>query len=136
MDVQTEPLRRWMVEVERTFQVLIERMTPGYEKEHATSLMAALQKQRAEVLVEPALAQEPEPEWVAVESSNIAMVKYDDAACALSVRFANGGVYRYDGVSPEAWRAFMAAPSLGSYLARHIKGTYPYVKLEPEEVPS
>jgi len=56
-----------------------------------------------------------------VQSSNIKAVGYDTDSETLIVQFHNGGTYLYAGVSAKTHQAFMAAPSLGSYLHKHVK---------------
>lgn len=61
-----------------------------------------------------------------VQSSNVASIGYDPAGLVLEVEFKDGNVYRYAGVSPNAYAALMAAKSIGSHLHSHfIDGTYP-----------
>jgi len=45
------------------------------------------------------------------------------------VVFKNGGVYRYDGVPGAVFAEMAIAASRGSYLAKNIKGKYPYSKV-------
>lgn len=66
-------------------------------------------------------------EMVNVTSSNIAAVGYE--AETLTVRFRNGGEYRYSGVPVEVYAALMAAESKGGYLARNISHKYLAVKV-------
>jgi len=44
-----------------------------------------------------------------------------------------GKVYRYADVGPEAYKAFMAAPSLGSHFLKEIKPAHACTKVEPEK---
>ncbi len=55
-----------------------------------------------------------------VQSSNITHVGYDPAAKRLTVAFKSGGIYDYDGVSPETHQLFMAADSKGKHFRDHI----------------
>ncbi len=59
-------------------------------------------------------------------SSNIAQATYDEAGEILTVKFADGSTYQYDGVPRDVWLGLQHAPSAGSYLARQIKGRFNY----------
>lgn len=64
---------------------------------------------------------------VSVLSSNVAAIGHDAQRAVLFVRFHDGArLYRYDGVQLDVYRAFLAAPSKGHFLARHVKGNYPH----------
>jgi KTSC domain-containing protein len=65
-----------------------------------------------------------------VSSSNLASVGYDDAGQVLEVEFRHGGVYQYTGVSAAVFGEFLAADSLGGYLARSIKPRYPFRRVD------
>ncbi len=64
--------------------------------------------------------------WVSVTSSNLSAVAYEQSTMTLFIRFKDGGTYAYDGVPANVHSSLMKASSHGSYLASHIKGTYPY----------
>ena len=64
-----------------------------------------------------------------VTSSNIKSVGYDPASEILEVEFNNGGVYQYAHVSQAKHTALMAAPSVGRYFSRDIKGHHPCEKV-------
>lgn len=66
---------------------------------------------------------------VAVKSSNLVSVGYDDASCILEIEFHGGRVYRYSGVPPEEHRGLMAAASHGKYFAANIKNRYAYTRV-------
>lgn len=68
-------------------------------------------------------------ERVAVESREIAVVGYDEGAKTLEVTFRRGGVYQYQGVSPDIHKQLMEAPSLGIFFAQNIKDCFPYQKV-------
>lgn len=67
--------------------------------------------------------------WVAVKSSNIAAVAYEETPTPpyrrMYVRFKSGAVYSYDGVPRGLYDGMLAAPSKGEYLFAVIrrKGT-------------
>lgn len=68
------------------------------------------------------------------DSSNIAAVGYlaDEGgkdAGTLRVRFSSGATYDYAGVGLDVLSAFQNAPSMGSYLAKRIKGQFVTTKL-------
>jgi hypothetical protein len=62
--------------------------------------------------------------YVAVSSSNVAAIAYDEAGRILGVRFITGGEYWYHGVSHPVYRAFLSAGSKGRYLEDFIKPVY------------
>jgi hypothetical protein len=65
-----------------------------------------------------------------VSSSNLASVGYDETGQVLEVEFRHGGVYQYIGVSAAVFDEFMAADSLGRYLAKNIKPRYPFRRMD------
>lgn len=67
-----------------------------------------------------------------VESSNIRSVGYCLETQILGVKFNDGSVYLYAGVSDIAWAGFQAAESKGAFLAREIRGRYACTKLVQE----
>lgn len=66
-------------------------------------------------------------QMVTVNSSHLSSVGYENGT--LYVRFLDGSLYAYDGVPPHVHRELMAADSHGQYLARHVKGIYPYSRI-------
>lgn len=56
-----------------------------------------------------------------VKSSNIASVGYDEKSHTMEIEFIEGGVFQYNPVTPEGYRAFIGAKSLGSYFFKFIK---------------
>lgn len=64
---------------------------------------------------------------IPVSSSNISSIGYESGT--LYVAFNSGGLYAYSGVPESVYNALMSASSHGSYLARHIKGVYPYRRI-------
>jgi hypothetical protein len=48
----------------------------------------------------------------------------------MHVRFTNGNLYAYKGVSAETHQDLMAADSPGSHLHEFVKGQHEYEKLE------
>ncbi len=69
------------------------------------------------------------PSMTPVSSSNVEAVGYDDAAGDLYVSFLSGTTYVYYGVDRSHYEALLAASSVGSYLATHIKPYYRYARL-------
>lgn len=65
-------------------------------------------------------------------STNIHAVGHDPKSNTLAVEFKGsdpGRVYHYDGVTTADHLAMMAAPSVGSHFAAHIKGRFPSRKV-------
>lgn len=65
-----------------------------------------------------------------VSSSNIQSIGYDEPSQIVYVRFLNGSLYIYKGVSPSEFENLREAPSLGSHLHRNFKNVYPYERIE------
>lgn len=69
-----------------------------------------------------------------VTSSNLESIGYDAASQTMAVQFKGGKPpYHYANVPPEVHEAFMAAESVGSHFARHIRGNFDHVVAEPVE---
>jgi KTSC domain len=71
-----------------------------------------------------------------IDSKAITSLGYDPATQLLEVEFKNGGIYRYENVTPEQHRALVAADSPGKYLRAHIIPTCAFTKVEPEAQPA
>jgi len=69
------------------------------------------------------------PSRIPVDSAVIAAVAYSDEA-ALDVEFTSGAAYRYFAVPEKLFHQFLSAESKGSFFNRHIRATYPYMKLD------
>lgn len=57
-----------------------------------------------------------------VSSSQVAMIGHDPATQIMRVQFVRGGVYEYEGVSPELHRSIVSANSIGGALRSNVKG--------------
>lgn len=68
----------------------------------------------------------PIPDMQPVSSSNIAAVGYDANNQTVYVQFLNGSTYAYKGVPEQEFEKLRTAPSVGAYLNRNYKNTYPY----------
>ena len=66
---------------------------------------------------------------VAVESSNIESVGYDESTETLYVTFKNGSTYKYDKVPFWKFTELVDADSVGKYLNAEIKGQHEYSRL-------
>lgn len=67
---------------------------------------------------------------VAVQSSNIGMVGYDEANLTTYVQFKNGAIYSYPKTEPQEYEALSKANSVGSHFAKTYKSKQDFVKLE------
>jgi hypothetical protein len=57
----------------------------------------------------------------------IKAIGYDEEREILTVEFKKkGDKYEYALVTPELWREFQAAPSLGAFFVEKIKGNFPH----------
>lgn len=74
---------------------------------------------------------------LAVGSSQIAAVGYDDVAMQLVIRFNSGGTYAYSNVTEQvAAELVFNQKSVGSYFIQNIKrreDLYPFVRIEDPE---
>ena len=61
-----------------------------------------------------------------VDSTAIKSIRYERAHKVLFVTFRDGDLYRYFDVAPEAYQAFLAAPSKGAFFAAEVRGRYAY----------
>jgi hypothetical protein len=68
-----------------------------------------------------------------VTSSNIAEVGYDPQSLTLGVRFTNGSLYHYAGVTPEKHAEFVGAESIGKHFGAQIRGKYEHSRIEETE---
>lgn len=69
------------------------------------------------------------PELHPVSSSNVAAVGYDAENHAVHVRFLDGSLYAYKGVTEQEFENLRTAASVGSYLNRNYKNVYPYERI-------
>jgi hypothetical protein len=65
-----------------------------------------------------------------VNSSKIRAVGYDPKSQTLEVEFSDGKLIQYRGVSPEAHRQFMAAPSPASFFEDKIDESFPSSRIK------
>jgi hypothetical protein len=69
-------------------------------------------------------------EYVAVSSSTVSAVGYDEASNTLGVRFLNGTEYHYFGVPQDVFESMRSAPSVGRFLDHNIKKAgYSYARI-------
>jgi len=70
-----------------------------------------------------------------VKSTNVSGIGYDAPSGTLEVHFANGGKYRYTGVTQEVFDGFLKAPSPGGYFASVVRGKFPGTNLNARPDP-
>ncbi len=63
---------------------------------------------------------------VAVESSTLATVGYDEDSKLLELEFRSRAVYHYFEVPGDVHQALLSAPSKGNCFNRTIRGRFPY----------
>jgi hypothetical protein len=63
---------------------------------------------------------------IAVDSSNIAGVDYDEWTSTLVIAFNSGGIYEFYRVPRSVYAGLMNASSHGKYFHANIKGQYSY----------
>jgi YD repeat-containing protein len=64
-----------------------------------------------------------------VKSSNLHAVGYDAARRILAVQFKDGHIWHYAGVAADVWADLCAAPSLGSFYTKQIRGKFQAQKM-------
>lgn len=67
--------------------------------------------------------------WIAVDSSTISRMGYDDTRKVLSVEFKNGSRYEYYDLPANIFQQMKAAASKGQFLSANIKGRYRYARV-------
>ncbi|MBU3758338.1 MAG: KTSC domain-containing protein [Candidatus Omnitrophica bacterium] len=68
-------------------------------------------------------------ERIAVRSRDIAVIGYDESKASLEVAFRAGGVYHYEQVPPDVYRAFLKAESHGCFFRENIRERYAFKKV-------
>ena len=66
---------------------------------------------------------------VAVESSTLAKLAYDNQREVLQTEFRDGSIYQYLGVPLHTYQELLQADSKGAYYNRYIRRLFPYVML-------
>jgi hypothetical protein len=66
---------------------------------------------------------------IAVESTTLATVAYDEARELLRLEFRSQTVYQYWDVPPRVHQALLSAPSKGGYFNQAIRGRFPYKRV-------
>lgn len=64
-----------------------------------------------------------------VKSLQLAGIGHDPATNTLAVKFSNGGIYHYEGVTAKDYAAFLGAKSHGSHFGTAIRGKFKHTKL-------
>lgn len=67
---------------------------------------------------------------ISVSSSMMTAVAYDARTRTLTIRFVEGGRYRYRAVPRAVFDALLAAPSKGRFFHEEIDGRYRYAREE------
>jgi hypothetical protein len=73
---------------------------------------------------------------LAVSSSLLASIAYDDARAILQLEFRSGAVYQYFRVPHQSYQDLLQADSHGAYFNRHIRGFFRYVLLHSDSRPA
>lgn len=63
---------------------------------------------------------------IAVESSTLATVAYDNARQRLQLEFHSRAIYQYHGVPPVVYEGLLGVFSKGGYFNRAIRGRFPH----------
>jgi len=73
---------------------------------------------------------------VAIESTTLSTVAYDDATSVLDIEFKHGGSYRYFMVPRRTYDALLAAESKGRFFNHAIRGRFAFTRLDEDIWPS
>ena len=65
-----------------------------------------------------------------VESSTVVSAGYDASTSTLELEFTSGTFYDYFAVPRSTFERFLAAESKGQFFSQHIRGVYPFRKIE------
>jgi hypothetical protein len=65
---------------------------------------------------------------LAVKSTTLSTLAYDDAHEILQLEFRNRAVYRYLGVPAQVYEALLSAPSKGRYFNQAIRRRFPFLR--------
>ena len=59
-----------------------------------------------------------------LKSSKLRAAGYDDRARIMEIKFANGDIFEYKGVSPETYRQLMVSPSPNSFFEDKVEEAF------------
>lgn len=101
---------------------------PGWRRRGFLKLLAAALT--VGLLCPPGAEADAAPKKVAVKSSVIATVAYDEEAKTLDIEFRSGAVYRYAGVPADIFQKLLAAGSKGRFFGGHIRNHFEAERIE------
>jgi len=67
---------------------------------------------------------------IMVDSTTLSIVAYDSRHRFLQVEFHDRTTYRYSDVPLDVFRSLLNASSKGAFFNRHIRGRFPYARVE------
>jgi hypothetical protein len=67
--------------------------------------------------------------WIPLDSSNLARIRYDDKTMTLEIEFHGGRVYQYFDVPNQVFEGLKHASSHGTFFNEVIKGSYRYARV-------
>jgi len=67
---------------------------------------------------------------IAVESTDLSAIEFDDWSGMLTIEFHSGGVYEYFNVPRSEYLGLLNASSHGRYFHACIKNHYPYRRIQ------
>ena len=68
---------------------------------------------------------------IAVESSTLRTIAYDESWALLRLEFQSRAVYDYFGVPAAVHEALLGAPSVGACFNEMVRGCFPYRRVSP-----
>ena len=75
-------------------------------------------------------------QWIEVGSRAFEAYRYDKDTNTIDIRFKANSMYRYENFTPDVYKEFMNAPSMGSFVIQTLvknKEQFPYHKISAEE---
>ena len=68
-----------------------------------------------------------------VQSTVMTSIRYDNKTRALDITFTSGEAYRYSNFPRDIYVALLDAESKGEFFNDHIKGVFPFTKVDPRK---
>lgn len=73
--------------------------------------------------------------YIQTASNHVMAIRYNELDRILTIKFYNNAVYEYLNVPLGTYEAMMQAPSHGCFLWDHIRGQFPYRRLQADNSP-
>ncbi|MCY1644593.1 helicase HerA-like domain-containing protein [Methylorubrum sp. SL192] len=106
-----------------------DRVVASWRAQRTTAVANQITIQRSAIDAAGVVEQEANMQRIAVASTNLVSIGYDEGAQTLEVEFANGTIYQYYNVGSDLYQQLMEAPSKGQFLNTYLKNAYPYSRV-------